>query len=1249
MRATRTRAETKRRSRAAVLVLVLASVPVVSTRLRANVLDHLLHSEAERRGRHDQLAEEWLGALREAPGGFRAELAARRLIAIEGNLRRPAAIVPALEQLLEDGVVGGTPRQVLIDLLGSLYRRAGRRQDDLRLQEGRGLLGRYLIIGPFGKATAGDLRREFPPERGVDLSRSYRDAWQELRWRFLEIPVRTRRDATDHVYPSGGIVYFLSQLHAAKETIAALHLVAKSPVKLWVRGHLLVDDSARREYLEARRVWRVRFEAGWNRILVKTRGDFRLRLSDLEGNPLPPDVLREEREGKLHDDPPAAGDDPAAGPVGRPMDDAISRWEEFLAAPAVAADGEVERFPLSRALEHVGLALLHRYDGRSDLAVERVEQALELAPEDPHVLYHAAGVIRRATYLPPNLARNRARDLWEKTVGVDPGFLPAHVRLARHFHDSEKDTVKAVEQLRGALDEEPGYLDGLRELERIYRDKGWDVDARRVVGKIEQLAPDLPLAPRREASHYHRLGAVDRAIDLYWRAYGLDRRQTSLLSTLARLELRRRRPEEAERLFRQRRDAEPDSHRAARELTVFLSAHGKHDAALEIERGWVEAEPWNPQLHRRLGVLLERAGRPEEAKESYREALRLAPGDLDLRRYLSHVEQRDDEFWKPHDEALEDWIGRVPEHGPLVEKAKVICILDISVIKVYDDGSSREYVHQAFRLLTEDGKEQLAEVVLPGRIVALRTVQPDGEVLEPVNALGRNRFVMPGLVPGAVTQFAYVTARESAAGRPFETGGFFFQDFRYRQSFLLSRYVLILPPGFDGGLVERHLRSASPEADLVHVEKTEQELPDGGRLIVYEARNSVRLEAERGMPASSEYVPNVRVLARSTLRDVAEQRRSRVRFGAELTPEIRRAAAAITEGTEDPLGKARAIYAHVSDLVADGTGTGSAVRVLLEKSGDRTVLFKTLLDAAGVPSSWAFLRSPEASLPRTEWSFPRASMFPSRYVLLEVADNEPYWLDLSLRRTPFGRLPERFSGGTALVLTPRGQRLLHLPRLSADDHGTHTRATYRLSDDTATQVELNLETRTTVGYAQKERFRSMPAFQKGLLGQTMASRLFPGAKVKQAVMPGLDEDDVPFTYHFELSAPRLLRPSGEEFLLSTTPTPYRLVRSFGGSAERKHPFHLRSELSFSGRLRFSPGSHYEVRRLPDDVALLSALGSFTLRYRREEDDVLVERRLFLRPGRLEADEFSAFLEFCEKVDAAERESVTLRRRTDGER
>ena len=109
MRATRTRAETKRRSRAAVLVLVLASVPVVSTRLRANVLDHVLHSEAERRGRHDQLAEEWLRALRNAPGGFRAELVARRLIAIEGNLRRPAAIVPALEQLLEDGVVGGTP------------------------------------------------------------------------------------------------------------------------------------------------------------------------------------------------------------------------------------------------------------------------------------------------------------------------------------------------------------------------------------------------------------------------------------------------------------------------------------------------------------------------------------------------------------------------------------------------------------------------------------------------------------------------------------------------------------------------------------------------------------------------------------------------------------------------------------------------------------------------------------------------------------------------------------------------------------------------------------------------------------------------------------------------------------------------------------------------------------------------------------------------------------------------------------
>ena len=69
------------------------------------------------------------------------------------------------------------------------------------------------------------------------------------------------------------------------------------------------------------------------------------------------------------------------------------------------------------------------------------------------------------------------------------------------------------------------------------------------------------------------------------------------------------------------------------------------------------------------------------------------------------------------------------------------------------------------RLLTEEAKDDLAEVRTPGEIVLLRTVLPDGSVLEPVAAMGKQSFVMPGVEPGVFTEYAFVMEHAQAGGR----------------------------------------------------------------------------------------------------------------------------------------------------------------------------------------------------------------------------------------------------------------------------------------------------------------------------------------------------------------------------------------------------------------------------------------------------------------------------------------------------
>ena len=76
-------------------------------------------------------------------------------------------------------------------------------------------------------------------------------------------------------------------------------------------------------------------------------------------------------------------------------------------------------------------------------------------------------------------------------------------------------------------------------------------------------------------------------------------------------------------------------------------------------------------------------------------------------------------------------------------------------------------------------------------------------------------------------------------------------------------------------------------------------------------------------------------------------------------------------------------------------------------------------------------------------------------------------------------------------------------------------------------------------------------------------------------------------------------------------------------------------------IRIVPAEGYRIERPPSSVSLVSALGVYSLTSRIEEGAITVNRELTLLPGRIDADEFPAFLSFCEKVDAAEMESIVL--------
>jgi len=1218
-----------------------------------DLLEVSLRSPHERKGDYDALAASWLEALSAGAATPLAELPASRLAGILPFVKDPLALIPAIEKAMGPGLASGAAREALAEVLGRLYVSAGRLDDARRLAESRGHLRRWWIIGPFGASGDAPFRRTYGPETDDRLSAKHREGWRDLEWRRIAAEgLEPFVDPFRYVHPRGGAAYLLNQVEAKQDIDALLERGSADTIRIWVDGVLVADEDISTEFIETRRATPLRLRAGWHRILVKTAAPAWVRIADASGKPLPPGILVEDGEAEMRE----IG---ARPPGGIPRANPFAFWTSSIEEAEKAAAG-ANPSPASRKVAdlRMGLALVAQSLGRQEIAVEQAEKAMALLPDDPMVLLHAGSVFRYARYLPESISKNRSRAAFAKALEADPDLLVALERLARFLEEDEEHS-KAALKVREALAKDPGFFRGLIRLKEIYASQEWKHEEIEVVREIERVAPLSPQAALFWASHYENLNNPDRALEHYRKAWALDKASSDPLERAAEIELGKGRIAEAEEAIREAARMEPDPNAGARRLMNFLDRVGREEEALELARRLAEENPMDPARLRRIGELEESLGRGREALETYRKALAIGPGELELKRYIESRAGRAraegegaggpevslDEFWKPYDETLEEWLLAIPGEGPLVGRASSLMVLDICVVRVEPDGSYSEYVHNAYKVLTEESKDELANVSTPGSIITLRTVGPGGEVLEPVAAEGRESWVMPGIVPGALLDIAYRTDHARSGGRPFRNGPFYFQDGRFKQAVMLTRYVLLLPPGIDAGILEanvaRERGATGAEADLARVEKTVREIGGGMRAITWESRNVPRLEPEQFLPDRDEYIPNVTVLEKKSWEDVFASIEYPHTWVTRATPEVREAAARAAGDKEDVLERARAIYDWVNELVAKPGRPPDAVRILLEKTGDRTVLFKALCDAAGVPTRWAFLRPAEAWLPRTDWEFPRADLFPYRHVLLEIEGKAPIYVSLAQRFTPFGRLPEYLDGGKALVVREGQGRIEMLPGTRPEDSAISSSGELRLGKELEVDANVRLEMRALSAFGAKEQFRNMPAFQRDVALRQFANSIFPGARIATAQVTGLEEKESPFGMSIELTAPKFVRESGERFLVKAVLQPGNLVRSFGGRSVRQHPFHFRGQRVMRDSMRIVPGEGYRIERPPSAVSLVSALGMYSLTSKIEDGAITVRRELTLLPGRIDPADFPAFLSFCEKVDAAETESVVL--------
>ena len=1168
---------------------------------------------AEGRTDSSAAARHFIAALQTAPTDPIAELAAVRLLDLEGES-------PRIDDLIADAA--GALRAPVAPRAARLLREAAARISTRRAEAARdpaiereawravGAVQRWRVGGPFAALRLFDLRRALPLDGRVAAAAAVND-------RALEFP---DGDVGLELEPADGDIFY---------AVSGVTLERGGEYLLWAEGAAALEarlDGAvaisRVPYpIESPRAQTaaVRLPPGRHHVLVRwSRAEgtrFRLTLARADGDAsdltsAAPRELAGARAAAVCElgepciTPPAwtdRADLRAAASAMLEADpaDALAAW--LLARAAMGDDRALSRDAVDRSV-------LLSSSGAPSLAL-RAQQLLH----DPEV--------------PDRIGRARALADLVESARKDPLLLRARLTAAALERDSERfdDAQQDLDRAEAALREEkaPPSPRVLAARARLLDARGNSAGARARAKEALQAAPG-------------RCDTLQLLLDLSRRDGSFsDQREyaeglvgcTDGLVSAAQAARSRGDLSRAEELLKVAAAFRPAQPSRLEQLADVQSARKENRAAVASLRAASALVPRSPEPLRRLGGALELLGESKAAADARRAALRLAPGDLQLRQQIALDEGVRLLSWSDRDGAV---LAKGSKDAP--PGASAVRLLDSGAAQMYADGGGVERVHTVARVFDKKGIAKFGEAQLPSdvQVVHLRTLKADGRVLEPESIPEKEGISLPGLEPGDAVEIDYLRGiPPRGPDMPgYSLGAFFFRDDETPMG--ESTYEVRAP--------------APPEIDAHNLDLPKDAIqPDGNSFrFRYSAHDVKPLQNEPHQVVESEVMPWVQLGAgagqKDLMRSLADWALMRARPGSATLELAKRSLGTSVENT------ARKIHANVAEAVR-GRSNGSdfqtsAAHVLAHGRGNRLLVMKAALASAQIPSHIVFARTFLAD--PAPHRFPRGDLY--GYAVLRIdLPGGPAWVDVSYRLAPFNQLPAFLRGQDAWVVPEPGEEpgYIRLPQTLPGQ-----------ADGRSLQMELTLDPEGVASGTGRDEHQG---FEAATLKDAL-ERL-DGDQRKQAVESTLGrglrgvtleslatehENDVggaaTLVYGFRV---QLARRDGAQLFVPGSLVPSRLARRWLQTAERQVPLLVDSPevLSQQVSIVLPPGRF--LRSAPKPVSIATAFGAYTFRARTESGRLVIEESLSMPQQRIPPERYPAFAAFAREVDEAQSQELVI--------
>jgi cellulose synthase operon protein C len=1169
----------------------------------------------------------WRRLYQIAPGHWSAAAYWPRVLELSRQTGRWSLLAGAAQEIVAAPKAAPELRASARQALAAIAEQSGKTAEAAKHRQTLGYVTRWRIIGPFDNVSLSGFDKAYPPEREIDLKKSYTGKDEKsLRWYPLSLVGRDGQCGISAGLGDEGanVFYAVTSLFSPKEQAVRFRWDPTGASKLFLNGRLIFSDDVyrvQRPLIADPFSTPARFQKGWNTVLVKIADDESLRAAFAfrvtsptgedavvttadpaqvavggsestavpETTPVEPALVTLLRREAPEGDPEAAV--------------AIARYLHLandLTAAATVMRATIAKAPDCGWLHWVLSSVLEDDEQSDDARAER-----ELARErNPRLVLAELGYLEdEAAALTPADRLRRLKTL-RQSYPASPAVLWA---LAEEL-DEAGFTAESLKTARAAAALNAGPTE-VNRAAGFYLVQGRKSEAATLINTALKATPfSLPLLQGR-ASLLWMNGSIPAAIAQYQRLAQLDPTNTSYQSRLAEF-------------YRSSKDLKKSAQILARAR---------------------EQRPQDAGLCSRLADVLREMGKKPEAIALYRTAIRLAPAQVSLRDKLQLLTGERPVIDLVPATPIAPILAKAPKSVPgassmiLLDEARHVVYPDYAnfmrarlVIKVFDTAAVERY--QAVPLGVDDTSESAT-------LESARIIKPDGKIQDVSNASDGTMVALPSLAPGDVIDVSYRVDGYPSGG----LAGQFWGHWRFtndEEPVQLSRYVLITPPG-----MSLQVRS--------HGGVPEPQVKDHKNWRVREWRMAdvpVR-KAEQAGPGTTETGSWLDLSTLTSWRQIVDWYRDLSRPRCVPDAAVRAKAAELTRDAKTSDDKLRALVNFVAREIRYQTTPfrNSAYvptpgkQVLRERYGDckdKAALLTAMLASVGIKSHMVLLSG------RSEGVAPYlpSPRFNHAIALVEMPGG-PVWVDATADQLEFGGLPFQDQQVPALVIDDKSSELVLTPALPIERNRLADVHEAVLGADEKLTGSLELEAAGDWGWIMRSILQRVPEASREEALRGLGAALLEDARCETSSMQHLADPDRPLSLRFRYAVDRYSSRAGN-FLLVRLPWRYGDLSKFDALAadtartRDMETSSMRGHFVSSVRLQLPDG--FVPQELQPELNAESAWGSYRFTYRLEGNVLHARRELKLTPLRVTAAEFPRFVEFLRAFDSETKRQLVLK-------